>query len=159
MNDARPKPPIVFLDIDGVICTMRSLLCPKALLPAPRFDPVALGIVARLCTRVAGARVVFNTTHNRRPVALMEHTRALETYLHPACPMTRYPDCPDRLLAIAAWCARYGEGEHTNWVALDDTPIAHERAILVDPATGLTYRDYCAATEKLGHPDTPAFLL
>lgn len=157
MSDMTANEIVIFLDIDGpMIPTSMFLVDPHASIK--RSMPVTtVAVLRELCART-GAKIVFNTTHNRSiPThgtddeditgALVRHGFDA-VHLHPSDRHTRYPDAP-RAQAVKEWLARHPEV--TKWVALDDAKFTEDpRLILVDPDSGLTLRHLELAMERLG---------
>lgn len=145
-------PKYIFLDIDGVMKPGRSYFCEKAGKENYNagFDPLAIACINRLCKKT-GAAVVFNTTWNSQDIAAICEAQGLTA---PIAGKTKYPNLHDRLKAINLWLNENPKGE---WIALDDCPIADERAILVEPDNGISTQNYRDACRMLGNPD--AFML
>lgn len=144
-------PKYIFLDIDGVMKPGRSYFCPeRANAMRGGWDPLAVAAVNRLCEKT-GAAIVFNTTWNRMNMLDIAEAEGITALI---AGKTRYPDLHDRLKAINLWLNENPKGD---WVALDDCPIDHERAIFVEPDNGITTQNYRDACRLLGNPD--AFML
>ena len=157
---------IIFLDIDGPMIPARAYLRPdddddgKGFNKTP-FDPIAANILRRLCERFDPCKIVTNTSWNTIPerlLAKMEEAGLVEhTFIHAKGVRsgTEYPRIPNRLIAIETWIGEHGHivGKEPNWVAFDDQPIMHERAIAINPDDGILYMDYDKATVILGDHD------
>lgn len=144
---------VVFLDIDGPMIPATMYLVDKMASFNRVFPSTTVAVVNELCERT-GAKVVFNTTHNRPfehvpniDVALINHGLA-EGHLHPSDRHTAYPDLP-RDVAVKEWLTRHPEV--TAWVALDDVRCADdEHMVLVDPDAGLHLGHLNDAIGRLG---------
>lgn len=124
-----------------------------------RFDSFSVHLVTHLA-RTAGARIVWNTTHNDRGIEALR-ADALESGLDLTLfhddPQTAYPGemkfsgyawSMTRLKAIRRWLAAHPEVTH--WVALDDDPIRARNAIRIDFHSGITSVHVDKAMEILG---------
>lgn len=137
---------IIFLDIDGPMIPNTSFLFHKN----PSFDQIlddrCIAVLKKIIEK-SGAKIVFNTSHNRllfpSKIAPGLHKRFLEAgfgenlheYYH-----TTYPDV-GRLTAIRHWLHEYGT-PNLLWVAFDDIPIDHKRAYLTDSNLGIGWGEY-----------------
>jgi hypothetical protein len=105
------------------------------------FPPTTVAVLNRICKQT-GAKIVFNSTHNRSwndvpdiDVALVNHGLDPE-YIRKTDFKTKYPDLP-RDLAVKEWLNRH-QHEVEDWVALDDVKFTDsENLIWVDPDAGL----------------------
>lgn len=144
---------VIFLDIDGVVKPARCYWLEKISMDDLQFDPLAIAAVNRLAKR-CGAGVVFNTTWNRT-LDTMDKARKFGSDIGLTCEIygrTKYPfDGVDRLFAINDWLNLHSI---ESWVALDDCPIDHENAVLVDGDAGISVQDYRDASKILGVPDS-----
>lgn len=130
---------VVFLDIDGPMIPATMFLVDRMASYHRRFPPTTVAVINRLCEET-GAKIVFNTTHNRPfdgvpdiGAALVEQGLDAE-HIH-SDGHTRYPDIP-RDLAVKEWLKRHPEA--LDWIALDDTKFTDaENLIWVDPEAGL----------------------
>jgi len=135
----RSAPPVIFLDIDGPMIPATMFLIDRMCSWNRKCPPTTIAVVNELCERT-GAKIVFNTTHNRPmdgvadiDVALVEQGLSADHYHEDR--HTKYPGIP-RDLAIKEWLGRHDELEE--WLALDDVRCADdEHMILVDPDAGL----------------------
>lgn len=147
------KPRVIFLDIDGPLIPGSMFLKNPRCSFEREFSPVCMTVIDRLCTD-AGAKVVFNTTHNTEAVALVEAWAAQgdRTHLHERC-HTIYPE-QSRFHAIRGWLTveRVNTGDEPAWVALDDQFIGREEDgyILVDFDSGLTLAHYNKVMRRWG---------
>ena len=147
---------VIFLDVDGVLLPARSYIrgWPKG------FDPLAVDIIHHLRERFDPCTIVWNTTWNMHTDVLrkyIEHSGIGDTdSVHTK---TEYPFLRSRLDAIEQWCSDYHSDEEVNWVAFDDAPIDHDRAIRVGTENGISVDDYREATNILGRPDDFMVLL
>jgi hypothetical protein len=131
--------PVIFLDIDGPMIPATMFLIDRMCSFNRNFPATTIAVVNDLCKRT-GAKIVFNTTHNRPfngvpdiDVALVEQGLNA-AHLHDD-KHTLYPSIP-RDVAIKEWLARHDEVEA--WVAIDDVLCADpEHMILVDPDAGV----------------------
>lgn len=152
---------IIFLDVDGVLCTPRSFALSRLLRrPMDRqlFDPGALFWLRRL-VKETGAGVVLSSSWREElyldePVcraAVENLCRALEANATPITDTT--PLLPaDKGEEIAAWLAVH---PCESYAVLDDrdcfagAPAVRAHWVAVDPARGLRYRNYLAARRLL----------
>jgi len=131
---------VIFLDIDGPMIPATMFLIDRMCSWNRNFPATTIAAINRLCSD-SGAKVVFNTTHNRPMADVPDIADAMvrhgfnPVHLHPTDPHTLYPDIP-RDLAVKEWLARHDEVEA--WVAIDDVECADApNMILVDPDAGL----------------------
>jgi methionine synthase II (cobalamin-independent) len=108
-----------------------------------------------LCKK-SGAKIVFNTTHNKSfpDVPDVEHCLwrqgLKEEHVVTGVYKTLYPEL-DRETAVSEWLARHPDV--TEWVAFDDARFTEkENLIWVDPDTGLTPFHLNEALEFFGCP-------
>jgi hypothetical protein len=134
-------PRVLFLDLDGVLNSVRSTVglggCPHGLERAQvdLFDPVALGLVRGLC-RAGGVSVVLSSSwrilHHHANVAA-----ALDLPIIDQTPSI----CGPRGREIATWLERHPEV--TDWAILDDDadmlPEQLARFARVDGFEGLSW--------------------
>lgn len=145
---------VIFLDIDGVVKPARCYWRKRVTMEDLNFDPLGIDAVNRLAHR-CDAGVVFNTTWNRT-LDTMDKTYEFARNIGLTCPVygrTKYPfGGVQRLEAIEDWL-NITEKKIDKWIALDDCPIDHPNAILIDGEMGITVNDYRKASEILGNPD------
>lgn len=144
---------IIFLDIDGPMIPASYFLVDSMASWKRRFPDTTVAVIKRLCEQT-GAKVVFNTTHNRPFDGVDDIDVALEKqgldreHIHETDLATKYPDI-ERGLAVKEWLSRHPEV--TDWVALDDVRFTDDpRLIFVDSDAGLHLGHLNAAVEKLG---------
>lgn len=144
---------VIFLDIDGPMIPASYFLVDSMASWKRRFPETTIAVLRELCIRT-GAKVVFNTTHNRPFVDVDDIDVALEKqgldreHIHETDLATKYPDLP-RDVAVKEWLHRHPEV--TDWIALDDVKFTEdERLIWVDPDAGLHLGHLNNAIEKLG---------
>lgn len=109
-----------------------------------------------------GAKIVFNTTHNRHlypsktiPGLLNQFGKAgFSEYIHERH-RTIYPD-KSRLTAINEWIS-LSENEIV-WVALDDAELSDDRACFVDADLGIGIREYNHCLVHLNNQKPRIFL-
>lgn len=147
---------VIFLDIDGPIFPARAYALKENRQRStfPRFDPVAVALVSRLC-EVSGAKIVMTSTWKGRgyeyicdafrrndfgPDLLHEDWATLGTSGN------------DRPAQIRAWLRDHPEVTH--FVCIDDMRLDMENAVLVDFDEGFLLHHYRAAAELLGSPDS-----
>jgi HAD domain in Swiss Army Knife RNA repair proteins len=153
MHDSSINKRYIFLDIDGVMKPGRAYFCEKNSEAVDAgFDPLAVAAINLLCKKT-GAAVVFNTTWNRQNIMDIAEAQGLTA---PIAGKTKYPYLTDRLMAIRHWLED-NKQQDSEWVALDDCKIDHERAIAVCPENGISTQNYRDACRLLGTPD--AFML
>lgn len=162
---------IIFLDIDGVLNSDRTVLAIQGGKPmvslfdlhVDQFDPVAIGILNRLI-RKSGAKVVFSTSHRGNPI--IANDRAMR-FVKEAGMIDAVFDgegphvtpflmhTTSRGLEIQAWLDNYQAqtGTEVEYVVLDDTRTSEvdqtHSWVLVDPAIGLSAQDYYRACKIL----------
>lgn len=144
---------IIFLDIDGPMIPLSSYIFTRN----PSFDQILddrCVDVLHAVIAASGAKIVFNTTHNRMldptdtwpGLRGVFHYRGFTPEYFAAVDHTLYPDV-DRLTAIKKWQAENGEA---NWVAFDDAPIDDERAYPTLFEYGIGMGEYNHAAEYFG---------
>lgn len=153
---------VIFLDIDGVLCTPLSVRLNwlfRRPMERPFFDPIALGLLRRLVQRT-GARVVLSSSwrysfEDDDPFmqAIRDHFyRALEANGTPVWDLAPILG-RSKGEEIAAWLEQHpGAG----FVILDDrpdeftgTPALKDRLVEVDSMRGLRRRDFRQALDLL----------
>lgn len=153
---------VIFLDIDGVLCTPLSVRLNwlfRRLMERPFFDPIALGLLRRLVRRT-GARVVLSSSwrysfEDDDPFmqAIRDHFyRTLEANGTPVWDLAPILG-RSKGEEIAAWLEQHpGAG----FVILDDrpdeftgTPALKARLVEVDSMRGLRRRDFRQALDLL----------
>lgn len=139
---------IIFLDIDGpMIPTREYLFNPHASIDQ-NLNVECLRVLRHVLEKT-GARIVFNTTHNRNGERLVSRFKEAgftqPADIHEDC-HTLYPDI-DRLTAIREWLGRHPEVE--KWVAFDDCPIKDSRAYPTDADHGIGWNEYQHAAQHL----------
>ena len=144
---------VIFLDIDGPMIPATMFLIDRMCSWKRLFPATTIACINRLCAD-SGAKIVFNTTHNRPMADVLDIAQAIvragvdQEHLHPSDMHTRYPDIP-RDRAVKEWLARHDEVEA--WVAIDDVKCADEpNMILVDPDAGLHVGHLNLASMVLG---------
>ena len=154
---------VIFLDIDGVLCTPLSVRLNwlfRRPMERPFFDPIALGLLRRLVRRT-GARVVLSSSwrysfeDDDHPFmqAIRDHFyRTLEANGTPVWDLAPILG-RSKGEEIAAWLEQHpGAG----FVILDDrpdefagTPALKARLVEVDSMRGLRRRDFRQALDLL----------
>ena len=142
---------VIFLDIDGPMKPVRAYWLERNMVDYGGFDELSVAAINRIYKKT-GAGVVFNSTWNTVGEAYMKHMAKEQGIEAPIYGVTDYPHLNDRLLAIQKWLAD-NEGVEL-WCALDDCRIEDDRAILVDPDTGISPDNYREATKHLGNEDS-----
>lgn len=141
---------VIFLDIDGPMIPYTSFLFNNMASFDQELDTRCVAVLRKIID-ASGAKIVFNTTHNRHlhqedgfPGLINQFVAAgfgddLHEDMH-----TVYPDV-DRLTAINEWLDR-NKTDNMLWVALDDVKIDHKRAFLVnaDHGIGIDAYNHCA---------------
>ncbi len=148
------SPPILFLDIDGVMKPGRAYLDrSQANALDGGFDPLASAAVNMICFRT-GAWIVFNSVWNNYGhdgLRMIAKREGITAPIHQDA-TTDFPiHIQDRMSAIRAWI-----NEHPDtpvWAALDDCPMKSPFAILVDFENGISLDNYREATRLLGNED------
>lgn len=148
-----PKPPIVFLDIDGVANTCRA----EVALGRPD-DPVAYGLVKRLC-RERFCEIVVSSSWRTDPRLLP--LLAAHNLIGDLATDWRTRDFGSRSLEIADWLERDGGGRRY-WILDDEifdfTPDQLERLIQTDTHNGLGMREWQRLDDALRLHDHPGRL-
>lgn len=153
---------VIFLDIDGVLCTPLSVRLNwlfRRPMERPFFDPIALGLLRRLVRRT-GARVVLSSSwrysfedDDTFMQAIRDHFyRTLEANGTPVWDLAPILG-RSKGEEIAAWLEQHpGAG----FVILDDrpdeftgTPALKARLVEVDSMRGLRRRDFRQALDLL----------
>ncbi len=136
---------VLFVDIDGVLLSTRSCIAqggpPTKENPTdPRLlDPVALGLLRKLCFET-GAQVVVSSSWRER------HTREeLEAMLEmPVLGVTPVLDGEGRSEEVNAWLRAHGNVER--YAIVDDEPqfdaVHQKRLVLTDFEDGLLWQHY-----------------
>lgn len=137
---------ILFLDIDGPMIPTREYLFNVHASLDQSLNSDCLRVLRKVLDDT-GARVVFNTTHNRnfKREGLIKHFaeagflvgREIHEDSH-----TLYPDV-NRLTAIREWLGRHPE--EILWVAFDDAPIDDPRAYPTQYDHGIGWNEYMHA--------------
>ena len=153
---------VIFLDVDGVLCTPLSVALSNLLrLPMDRqlFDPAALFWLRRL-VKTTGAAVVLSSSwreelYRDEPVcrAVIDNLyRALARNHTPITDVTPLLEQGGKGAEIAAWLECH---PCRGYAVLDDrdcfgsAPAVGEHWIQVPPERGLRYREYVAARRLL----------
>lgn len=163
---------IIFLDIDGVLNSDRSVLASSghclSRLNLDALDPIALSILRRLLKK-SGAKIVFSTSHRNDPViadnfaATFAKATDLEAYIWPGSnglshitPTILENVKKRRGEEIQKWIDAYEKsaGEELIYLIFDDSggmlESQHRNFILVDAAVGLSASNYYEACKVLG---------
>lgn len=147
---------VVFLDIDGPIIPYSMFLIDRNCSFGRNIPPIPVAVVNEVCRR-AGAKVVFNTTHNTAldgvddiEVAMVK-AGLLQEYIHPDM-KTKYPSI-SRDMAVIEWLNRHPETSDKEWIAFDDVRFTkNPNLILVDPDGGLHLGHLNAACNRWNCP-------
>ncbi len=146
-------PPILFLDIDGVLVP-----CPAGDYTPPAFSPRCVDALKSIIAAVPGLRIVFSTTWrlpehvNRLHHEWTAHGLPAGTTLDATPDLRNAPAIPRihrRGREILAWLDAHPH--ITRWAVIDDERLAIEpvipasRCIFTNPARGLEFRDAEAA--------------
>lgn len=154
--------PVIFLDIDGVLCTPFSFWLNRLFrLPIERqcFDPIALFWLRRLVKRT-GAQLVLSSSWRNGLYIDDAWCRAITQNLYdrlarnktPLMDATPIHDRGDKSTEITAWLEQH---PHTHYIILDDnncfalTPSVRARWIPVPEHKGLRYPVYKISLRKL----------
>lgn len=168
MDAGKPLPNVIFLDMDGVVCTHRACVAMGNTGGGMTYlDPIALGLVKRLCEECNAYLVISSSWRTQYDLL------GFQTILGAACPnLDRYiwphqdhwrtvsyvfSDIDSRYVSargmeIAKWLED-NLGKWENCVVLDD--MADMRPIqpaLVKTSlyNGITFENYLEAKKKLG---------
>ena len=155
--------PVIFLDIDGVLCTPLSFRL-NSLLRLPverqRFDPIALFWLRRLVKRT-GAQLVLSSSWRNGLYVDDDWCRAITQNLYdrlarnktPLMDATPIHDRGDKSTEITAWLEQH---PHTRYIILDDNDYCFEREpsvqknwIPVPSDKGLRYPVYKISLRRL----------
>lgn len=169
------RPPLIFLDLDGVIIPSRAMVLPENLPviamnkapasnePPRRADPVAIALIDRLCV-VTGARVVLMTNWIRRLGAMA----ARDFLLANGFPAEHFHEdwyTPIRFTStkptnISLWFQDHPDHNENEpvWIAIDDEPLFYDedlcnRHVRPDGEIGISLVDYRIALHLLGKED------
>lgn len=148
---------VIFLDIDGVLNSMRSVIAyPKSGLDHymqtgdPIFDPVAIKLLKRFVSET-GVKVVVHSSW-RDSLSNDEFEKILKVPIMGQTPR-QTPTIPgDKSMSLATWL---GQNRTTlgieNYVVLDDYPIKgfESAQVVVDSRVGLTLDDLQRARDIL----------
>ncbi len=142
-------PPVLFMDIDGVLNSRRTAVAfgsyPHRLDQLGKFDPVAIGLVRRLCDD--GVVIVLSSAW-RTMYPHVEVGTALGLPIIDKTPML----CGSRGAEIADWLTRHPEV--TTWAIVDDNGdmLAEQmpRFVQTSEDNGIVWRDYARLRELLG---------
>ncbi|WP_103171586.1 HAD domain-containing protein [Paracoccus sp. SY] len=153
---------ILFLDIDGPMIPMRAYIFDRMASHDQLLDIACINVL-RAVVDDTGAKIVFNTTHNRFLHSNGKYPGLLGRFaaagfhvgfdIHDDC-HTLYPDL-DRLTAIREWLHRHPGHE---WIAFDDCQIDDPRAFLTDSKHGIGWDEYQHARQHL-LGEKPALIL
>lgn len=156
---------VIFLDVDGVLCTPRSVTLSRWLrlsMDRQIFDPVALFWLRRLVRRT-GAAVVLSSSWREElyldepccRAAVANLYRRLEQNDTPITDVTPLLEEGGKGAEIAAWLEQHPCRAFT---VLDDrdcfaaAPAVRDRWVPVPPERGLGYRQALAARRMLDRP-------
>lgn len=134
---------IIFLDIDGPMIPASYYLVHRDCSHKRKFPETQIALLNELCER-AGAKIVFNSTHNQSwdwvediDVAIVR-AGFMPYHIRKTDFKTRYPSLP-RDLAVTEWLANHNP--NADWIAIDDVRFTDdERLFWVDADTGVTLR-------------------
>jgi hypothetical protein len=142
---------VLFLDIDGVLNSLRSALVHKGF-PfnfkdhRDRFDWIAVGLIRRVCIE-SGAQIVLSSTW-RTQYTYDEVARELDLPIVGATPKLNGP----RGLEINAWLSEHSEVE--SYVIVDDNadmlPEQGGRFVQTDMNEGLSFGNYAQIMRLFG---------
>lgn len=150
---------VIFLDIDGVMKPARSYLVDGNIKNTNGgFDVLSVAAINKICKR-CDAKIVFNTTWNYRHSPDIMEIGVIEGLTGEIIGKTNYPRTESRLDAINEWINNHPSHCVTNWVAIDDAPIKHDNAVLINAEFGIGVNDYIKATEILGNKDSFLILI
>jgi hypothetical protein len=157
---------VIFLDIDGVLCTTRAHVAYATGLLMRHYDPTCTRILARLC-RETSAKIVLSSTW--RLTFNLSHMDALlmnagfedvpwhQAWRTPDLSTSRmYGDLTDtkRGDEIERWMSQHGRPER--YVIIDDDTDMLESQkpyfIQTDTHEGFGFKEYEKARELLGKP-------
>lgn len=146
---------VIFLDIDGVVCTRRVHVAYKDSGTWHRPDPVAVRLLNRLCADTGAVVVIsssWRNTDSRGDIEAMLRRGGFSGRFHDdwATPSLVGGFRGDEL---AAWLAAHPETGA--WVALDDGRDFHpgQNLVLTHGENGFMYEHYKAARAFLGSDD------
>eukprot|EP00746_Dinoflagellata_sp_MGD_P030020 gnl/MRDRNA2_/MRDRNA2_171120_c0_seq1.p1 gnl/MRDRNA2_/MRDRNA2_171120_c0~~gnl/MRDRNA2_/MRDRNA2_171120_c0_seq1.p1 ORF type:complete len:279 (+),score=62.54 gnl/MRDRNA2_/MRDRNA2_171120_c0_seq1:97-933(+) len=152
-------PPLIFLDVDGVLNHPKAINAPR------RLDPAKLQLLASLVKRT-GAAIVLSTTWRVNALSKLALIDSLcEVGLFEDCIVGETPDITqhERTREISAWLDDHPPASSSRWVALDDLELGYENPklmsghfVCVDSAIGLSERDVEQAAALLEPPKIAA---
>jgi hypothetical protein len=149
------SPPVIFLDIDGVLLPARAYVMRTQARRLPPFDPIGVSMVTRLCEETGAKLVISSTWRKRRPRAEMCVVLLENGFEAPGALMhedwaTPVLDSQPRGQQIAAWLRNHPTVE--TYVALDDDPsiAGLSGAVLCPSDDGIGLEQYNRARELLG---------
>jgi hypothetical protein len=144
---------VIFLDIDGVLCTTKAHLAYSTQLLMRHYDPVSTRLLARLC-RETGAELVLSSTWRIsfdlcHMNALLMNAGFDDVPWHQAWRTPKMYD-ESRGHEIEAWLDNHGKVTPPRYCILDDDSdmLAHQLPFFVQTDTheGFGYKEY----EKAG---------
>lgn len=148
--------PVVFLDFDGVLCTVRSHYAYAEAGLMQHLDPIAVKLVERLC-RKAGAEIVISSTwrqhHNEiSMMAILMNAGMSKPPFHDDWSTPRRLSSGARGYEIKEWLDRHPLTP--SYVILDDdSDMLDEQTkhfVQTDSNDGFLWKDYEKACKILG---------
>jgi FMN phosphatase YigB (HAD superfamily) len=145
--------PIIFLDIDGVLCTARSCVRSQGLMQT--LDPVGVQMLCQLIEDTDAQLVLSSTWRNHHDQ--MEMTGYLKNAGMHNVPWHQNWKTPDfksgpRGEEIKHWLTNHAPNNQ-NYLILDDDsdmlPEQMDRFVKTDTYNGITWQNYVAAKEIL----------
>jgi len=158
---------IIFLDIDGVIATARSIAARGySSENEAGFDPIVCELIQKLCIDY-GYKLVISSTwalHGMGTVRRCLHRSGLTADWHDDWRTPRKMSS-SRQHEIAMWLDNHPEVAPKDCVVIDDIDCRSMRegrdgllVIVCDPHVGFSYEDYCTVTAHNGGTP-PRFLM
>ena len=138
--------PIVFLDFDGVVALDSELASPYGI-RVPKFDPVLVGRLEKMCLRVGASVVVSSSWRNGWETdvwsAYLANAGLVQTNVIDSIPLFQVQRSDEwtRGHEIMAWVTRHWPMKV--YCALDDwkMDVLEGRSVVVNPRVGLTDED------------------
>lgn len=151
------KPPIIFLDIDGVLCTVRSHIAYGGQGLMQHLDPVAVKLVAHIA-RVAKAQIVLSSTwrefHDQKGMTAILQNSGWDVV--PWHQNWKTPVRKDgvRHVEILNWLSDNGGAAETNFIVIDDRPVFlaehSDKMVRTKDDEGFLFSDFQRACRILG---------
>ena len=151
MNKENTK--VLFLDIDGVLCTFRAHFAYGRGLLLKVWDPTSCQLIHRLCEKFDLKIVVSSNWKNDPELPEYLHKYDLSSFLHPDSKIPTVLTATLRGQEVKAWLDKHPEV--IEYIIVDDDSDFLEdqmsRLILTENAEGFGAKDYQKMEGLLGH--------